>query len=72
MKSRVAAATAVGGVTLTANSALDRAPLLVTGVIVLVIVLIAVLAATAVYSSDHSKRQAAQEVLRILLGRRRG
>jgi hypothetical protein len=72
MKSLVAAVTAASAVTLAANSALSRAPLLVAGVIVIVLVLIAVVVVPAVHSPKASKRTAAQEVLRILLGRRRG
>ena len=69
MKSRVAAVTAASAMILRADNALDWG-LLVAGVIVLV--LIAVVVVPAVHSAKASKKKAAQEVLRILLGRPRG
>jgi hypothetical protein len=69
MKSRVAATTAASAMILAAHSALGWG-LLVAGVIV-ALVLIAVVVAPAALSPKASKRKAAQEVLRILLGRPR-
>jgi hypothetical protein len=72
MKPWLAAATAVGTATLAVTSALGRAPMVLAGVIVLVVLLLAVVVVPAVHSSKAWKRRAAQEVLRILLGRPRG
>jgi hypothetical protein len=67
MKSRVAAATAASAVILAEHGALGPA---LSGAERILLVLIAVVVVPAVFMPKY--REAALEVLRILLGRRRG
>jgi hypothetical protein len=71
MKSLVATVTAASAMIMSATRSLGMA-LFVAGVIVIALILVAVVVVPAVHSPKASKRKAAQETLRILLGRPRG